>query len=396
MPESGLLINAPHEPVCLSSGMSDECCLPELSQLEGLLQRLQIRRIFAVVDETAYENSGARRVLTPIFRKYHVAEFSRFEPNPKFDDVVAGLQEFQQSDADVVIALGGGTAIDVAKLISTGIKGASELYSLISQRAEFPDRATPLIAVPTTSGTGSEATQFAVVYVDDRKYSVDHPQLLPAWCVLDPELTLKLPPQITAQSGLDAFCQAIESLWSVRSDDRSMADAGEAARLSLTALHQAVTKPTRESRWAMCQAAHLAGRAINRSRTTACHAISYTLTSKFGIPHGHAVALTLGAMLEFNSDVNESDCNDPRGVRHVQQALHRILSILNCENFNDGRCAIENFVASLGCEIRLSQLGISGSDVIASLATSVNVERMNNNPRQLTHSRLMKLLQGIA
>jgi len=376
--------------------MTDDRCLSDLADLEPLLERLGVRSVFLVADAGAYRFSGAQAKLEPILARRPAAVFSEFEPNPKLQHVLEGLSAFRQSEADIVLAVGGGTAIDIAKLIV--VLAATPADPLAVVRGESPPSrpAAPLIVTPTTSGSGSEATQFAVVYVDGLKHSVDHPHLLPAYCVLDPSLSAKLPAGITAQCGLDAFSQAIESIWSVRATESSLQNAFEAARLAFAHLHDAVHAPTPAARAAMCRASHLAGRAINETRTTASHAVSYALTSDFGVPHGHAVALTLGPMLEHNAGVTPGEVNDPRGVGHVQQRIRQILELLGCETAEQGNEAIQQFVRSLGCEVRLSRLGIRSPEELQSIVGKINLERLRNNPRQLTSPQLLTLLQSIS
>lgn len=375
--------------------MTDERCLSNLGQLAGLLDQMSVQSLFLVADAAAFRHSGAEDRLSPLFEKFHVSRFSEFEPNPKLPDVQRGVEQFRRDPTEVVLAVGGGSAIDIAKLIAAFSPHSEDARALVLSGSQLNRPSVPLIAVPTTSGTGSEATQFAVVYVDGVKHSVDHPQLHPAWCVLDPALTATLPPRITAQTGLDAFCQAVESLWSVRSTPLSTHDATEAVRLALANLPAAVHAPTQDSRAAMCRAAHLAGRAINITRTTASHAISYALTSDHGIPHGHAVALTLGPMLLHNHGLTSDDNNDSRGVPHVQRSLNHILDLLGCADAEEGCRRIQEFVQAVGCETRLGELGIRDDQSLRAITGKVNTERLSNNPRGLTNEQLYALLQSI-
>jgi alcohol dehydrogenase len=375
--------------------MTDDCCLSELEELEHVLGGMSAKSVFVVADAQAYRLSGAETRLASILERHRTIIFNEFEPNPKLSDVQSGLERFRHSAADVVLAVGGGTAIDIAKLIATFSPQTADPRSLILRHSSLAEPPVPLIVAPTTSGTGSEATQFAVVYMDGCKHSVDHPSLLPRWCVLDRELTASLPPRITAETGLDALCQAVESLWSVHSTAKSTRFATEAVELALTHLPEAVHAATATCRAAMCRAAHLAGRAINITRTTAPHAISYALTSNYGIPHGHAVALTLGPLLVHNSHVTAEDVNDPRGVAQVQQAIARILKLLGCVTANDGCRRVQQFVESIGCETRLGELGIAGDEALQAIASQVNTERLSNNPRQLTGGQLVAILRSI-
>ncbi|WP_437194073.1 phosphonoacetaldehyde reductase [Planctomicrobium sp. SH527] len=375
--------------------MTDSRCLEQLEELPALLSSMGVRSVFLVTDTDAYVCSGAKTILEPLLKPFRITCFSGFEPNPKLEDIQAGIAKFRQNPADVVVAIGGGTAIDISKMIAACATDNCNVKSVVLNLQGLPARVCPLIVAPTTAGTGSEATQFAVVYVDGVKYSVDDQKLLPDWCILDPKLTATLPAKITAQSGLDAFCQAIESIWSVRSTESSCRDAVEAAKLAYAHLYQVVHSPTPVSRHAMTRASHLAGRAINRTRTTAPHAVSYALTSDFGIPHGHAVALTIGPMLVHNAGVTDADVNDPRGVAHVQSRIALILQVINCSTPEEGNVAIQQFVRSLGCKTQLGELGVFGEETFRKISAKVNLERLQNNPRRVTSDQLVEMMRSV-
>jgi alcohol dehydrogenase class IV len=145
----------------------------------------------------------------------------------------------------------------------------------------------------------------------------------------------------------------------------------------------------------MSRAAHLAGQAINISKTTAPHALSYMLTMNYGIPHGHAVALTLGMFLEFNAGVSDEDLNDPRGVHHVRERIGEVCSLLGAQKPLDGRRAILDLMASIGMETRLGAFGIEGPVACARIVEKVNVERLSNNPRRTTRAQMAQILEEL-
>ena len=169
----------------------------------------------------------------------------------------------------------------------------------------------------------------------------------------------------------------------------------KAAHLVLVNLVGTVRTPNEARRESMSRAAHLAGRAINISKTTAPHALSYMLTTSYGIPHGHAVALTLGSFLEFNAEVSEEDLNDPRGVHHVREMIGDVCSLLGAHNPLDGRRALVDLMGSIGMETRLGPCGIEGAADCARIVETVNVERLSNNPRSTTKAQLTQLLEKL-
>ncbi|MEX0793442.1 MAG: phosphonoacetaldehyde reductase [Pirellulaceae bacterium] len=363
-------------------------------QVAALLDRLKVSRLLLVRDDPAYGLSGAEAALAKCWQGREVATFAGFQLNPKLEDIERGVALARRLRPEVVIAVGGGSAIDIAKVIAAcgSNEGAPAQY--ISGEETLNEAGPPLIAIPTTAGTGSEATHFAVAYIGATKYSLAHPGLLPQYAILDAELTLSLPPVITAATGLDALCQAIESMWAVGGTEDSRQFAEQSFELAWQHLPIAVKSPTPEGRQAMLDASHLAGKAINIGKTTAPHAISYALTTRYGTPHGMAVALTLPAVLRHNHEIDEASCTDPRGVAQVRASVARILTALGCDSAEQAQAALEQFIAALDCPTRLSQIGAEEAD-LPEIAAAVNVERLGNNPRRISQAELVAILREV-
>jgi len=367
--------------------------IDSIDDVSSAWESLKLERLFLVLDERAYEASGAKDVLEAYLQQKATARFTDFELNPKLEDVQRGIELYRQFEPDFVIALGGGTAMDLAKLIGTLAAQTDSPRDLAVGLAPIKVAGIPMMAIPTTAGTGSEATHFAVVYVDGEKYSVAHPSLLPDYAVVDPTLTASLPKRMTAATGLDAFCQAIESIWAVAANAESLGYAQEAARLAFDNLATATNSPTPAARRAMCRASHLAGKAINITKTTAPHALSYFLTSRYGVPHGMAVASTLAAMLDFNAGVSDDDCADPRGATAVLDRIGCIFNVLGAEDVDDACSSIVNLLSQLDCPT-FADLGVEAD--LTAMVDSVNLQRLLNNPRRATREQLIELLSGNA
>ena len=367
-----------------------------LSRLGDVLDGFGTPSIFLVADADAYRLSGAEAVAAPALQGRRLVRFDGFAANPRLVDAEKGLALFRRAPCDTLLAIGGGSAIDMAKLVGALAANDGPPAELATGKRPMHRHSPPLVAVPTTAGTGSEATHFAVVYVGGKKYSLAHPGLLPHTVLIDPLLTATLPTALTAHTGLDALCQAIESLWSVNADAVSLADARQALYLALRHLNAACLEPTPAARLGMCRAAHLAGRAINRSKTTAPHALSYSLTSGYGVPHGLAVALTLGAVLEYNAGVSPHDSTDPRGPEWTRYRLREICAALGAADAAQARRAFTQRLQALGCPTRLGQVGVDTPAQLEELARTVNAERLGNNPRRLDADSLVRLLATLA
>ena len=177
----------------------------------------------------------------------------------------------------------------------------------------------------------------------------------------------------------------------------ALADEGEIlARLWLQASRaEATDSPTRKAREAMSRASHLAGKAINITKTTAPHALSYALTSRHRVPHGMAVAITLAPMLAFNAEVTDEDCIDPRGAVAVRNRIGRILNVLGTNNVEDASASITSLLSQIDCPTTFDAVGVKTSDELKIIVDSVNVERLSNNPRRASQNQLFRLLQTI-
>jgi alcohol dehydrogenase class IV len=363
-------------------------------RLGALLDGLGAGAVFLVLDDMAYERSGARPAVQAALAGRRSAVLDGFAPNPRLEDVVRGAALFRAFGPDAVVAVGGGTAIDLAKLVGTLAGHEDDLHALATGAVPVSRDGPPLIAMPTTAGTGSEATHFAVVYVEGVKHSVAHAGLRPDHVILDPLLTHAMPARLTAATGLDALSQGVESLWAVGATEGSMVHAARAVELAAGALERAVLAPDAAARRAMAEAAHASGLAIDISKTTAPHAVSYAISTGFGVPHGMAVALTLGAFLVDNAGVGPQDCADPRGAAHVRARIARICGLLGAETPEAARQRLSGLLARIGAPVRLGKVGIAAAD-LPGLARQVNAERLSNNPRRMTGERLVGLLSSL-
>ena len=360
-----------------------------IAKLKEILSERKLNNIFLVTGKSSYEKSGAKDAIEPILSDYKVTHFSDFEVNPKVKDIEKGMEIFKKNNCDFVIAVGGGSVMDIAKSINILASNEGNPTEYIKNQKNIENKGKVLVAVPTTSGSGSEATRSTVVYIDKTKYSLDHEFIIPDYTIVDSQLTMNLPKHITASAGMDALSQAIESYWCIDSTEESKDYARKAIKLIMGNLIDAVDNPTRESREAMAEASFLAGKAINISRTTACHAIAYPITSYFGVPHGHAVALTLAQMLVYNSKVTEKDILDKRGINYVHETLKEIAGLIGADDIQDANKRITSLMEEIGLKTRLSEIGVkTDEDIEIIIKNGFNPQRVNNNPRLLTEETL--------
>ena len=348
--------------------------------------RLQPRKILVVTGFSSYTQSGAKSLIDSLFGQCNLVFFNNFSPNPKAEELTDALALHRNTDIDLIVAIGGGSVIDMGKLIRYYINRDVDVVKSIQLNDAFPTQDVPLVTIPTTAGSGSEATHFAVVYIDGRKYSVSQKAILPNYVLLYPSLTYNAPPYLTACSGADALCQAIESYWSVQSTETSRSYAKDAILSLFEYLPQAV-KNDINARNKVMFAANLAGRAINISFTTAAHAYSYGLTSYLDIPHGHAVSLTLPYFFHLNMMVSSENCNDPRGVSFVKEKMSELSVLIGCTS-KDAMVKLTAFFQQLfGKENDEVKRKISDS-LRDKFTSSVNLQRLQNNPVKITREDL--------
>ncbi len=363
-----------------------------LNSLADILKKFHGRPIMLVTGRNSYTLSGAALVVEKIVRGYSVVRFSEVGPMPKLENIARGIEMVKHERPGIIIAVGGGSVIDTAKSIAVLGQQDGNPGAYVTGEKKIGSASIPVVAIPTTAGSGSEATQFAVVYVDHHKYSLDDREVLPKYALVDPALMMSLSAYQTACSGVDALAQGIESYWSVAATKQSQKYAAEAITLCMNYLTLAIRTPSREGREKMAWAAHQAGRAINISRTTGCHALSYPMTAHFNVVHGQAVGLTLGKLFEFNAGVTPQDCADSRGDNYVRKTISKLCLLLGC---TDAFLASEKITALLkdvGLQTTLNGVGIGAKDVDIILREGFNPERVGNNPRKLTAAAAEKIL----
>ena len=355
----------------------------ETSFLDTILKELQSKRVLLVCGKSF---SGLS--ITPLLLQSNVmySLFQDFCPNPKYEDIVLGVKAYRDNHCDTILAVGGGSAIDVAKCIKLFVPMAEN--STYYQQP-LQDSGIPLIAIPTTAGTGSESTQFAVIYIEGEKYSLSHASILPDYVILDPSVLRTLPLYQKKCSMLDALCQALESWWSVNATEESTSYAKLAIRKWLEA-QTGYLGNSDLGNMVMLEASNFAGRAINITKTTAPHAMSYKLTSLFGIPHGHAVALAFPHVWKYMSEHPEK-CVDERGSAYVTDTFQQMAEAVGQKNVE---LAVDWFFSML------SDLGINSpkratSDQLEILIQSVNLERLKNSPILLDEYTIAALYKEI-
>ena len=310
------------------------------------------------------------------------ALFDDFDANPKYEEVENALKLFKDNNCDSVVSLGGGSAIDVAKCVKL-FSAMDENKNYLTQEHKYIN--LKHIAIPTTAGTGSESTHFAVIYFEGKKQSVHDDIILPDIAILDYHLLLSLPLYQKKSTLLDALCQAIESIWSVNSTLQSKTYAKKAIKLILENEDGYLNDDVKSSK-KMIEASNLAGKAINITKTTAAHAMSYKLTSIYGLAHGHAVALALPKTWNYLVS-NYKNTFDARGKKYLRSSLDLINKSFICQNDQE---AIAKFISLLRKYDFIKSLEYNENG-LNEIVDSINIERLKNFPVSISKETLKQM-----
>jgi alcohol dehydrogenase class IV len=332
-----------------------------------------------------------RRVLESAGIAVEVIDDTPPEPEGGHVERIFGLAK--GLDARMVVGIGGGSAMDVAKIVSVMLTNDVSLRQLLAG-ARIGRRGLPTLMVPTTAGTGSEVTQNAVVLVpeEESKVGIVDPKLVPDCVILDPVLTVGLPPGITASTGMDALTHAIECYTSKKANPFSDTYALRAVALISGALRRAFRDGSdMDARHDMLLGAMYGGLCIATSSTTAVHALAYPLGGKYRIPHGLSNAILLPRVMEFNLDAAEAKFRDIAAAMGLdvsgmtaREAAGRMID--NLYSLNE----------DLGIHCPMGERGVTEADLGAMAEAASKVTRLlDNNPRPMTKADMLGIYRKL-
>ncbi|MDR3412196.1 MAG: iron-containing alcohol dehydrogenase [Formivibrio sp.] len=303
-------------------------------------------------------------------------------PEPEVEQVNAIFAAAQQQHCELVIGIGGGSAMDTAKIVAVLLNNTVSLRELLA-KAPIARRGVPTVMIPTTAGTGSEATPNSIVLVpeDELKVGIVSPKLMPDCIILDPKMTLGLPPAITASTGMDALCHAIECYTSKKGNPFSELLALKAITLLSRSIRTAFTTGSDiDARHDMLLGALYGGMSIATSSTTAVHALAYPLGGKYRMPHGVSNAILLPYVMRFNSVGNADKFRD------MAIAMGLDVAKLSAE---DAATAMIDALFALNRDLEipadLKRWKITAADLDTLVDGAAKVTRLlDNNPRPMS------------
>ena len=333
---------------------------------------------------SSMEKYGFLKKLLSKLNDFHVTLYKNTSQNPTPEIVDSITNLFRNNNCNFIIGMGGGSTIDLAKSISILPSNKYTSRKYLYKESDLINATCPFIAIPSTSGTGSEVTPWATIWdmKNKRKLSLENYSMFPTQCIVDPELTYSLPKYQTALTGMDALTQAIESYWSRNSQEISDIYSLSAIKIILENLEDAYLTGKENSRINMALGSLMGGLAFSNTKTSICHSLSYPMTIHFNIPHGQAVSITLASFLEWNEDA-------------LKPKLNKLLSAMGTKSVKESSDKIKILMKSIGLKTNLTDLNINQSQIRTIIKEGFYNERSNNNPKKILEQDAEKLLTNI-
>ena len=310
--------------------------------------------------------------------------YSQISPNPEVVEVDACAEQIRESQIDFLVALGGGSALDCAKAAGSICFTEDSIRKYHGTGENMPQKHLPLIAIPTTAGTGSEVTCVAVLSDKElgKKGPIVSNGFYPSIALIDPELTYTLPPYMTASTGIDVLCHALEGFWSKGHQPVCDALALHACKIVFRYLKTVYNNPQdKEARAKMAEASVIAGLAFTLPKTTSSHACSFPLTNLLHIPHGEACGLTLDYFARINADAQNG-------------RVHEFAKELGFKDMYDMADAIHQLKTDIGLRTNLKEFNLTDEQV-ADLVRISRHPNLYNNPIDITDEMLNEMYQSM-
>jgi alcohol dehydrogenase class IV len=359
-----------------------------IDDIKNFIDDKSFKKIFVLCGKKSFVTSGADLLFSKFLNNKEAKLFYKNSELPVLEELIEIIIKIKNFKPDLIIAVGGGAVIDYAKIANV-VDVRDDLKDLIvSYSYPFKEKYTKLAVLPTTAGSGAEATSNAVIYVDGIKQSVESELLIPDNFFLIPELLISAPNKIKASAGFDAIAQALESLVSKKSNDQSVEYASKSLRVSINSYISFLNNPSLKNAAEMSIASNLAGKAIRISKTTAPHAASYPFTSLFNISHGHAVGLFFENIFKFNFDnLDKSETSFD-----LKKRFDLIFNLFDVKNINDFNSKITLIKKKAKLEDNLSLLNINLEKNSEEIIKGINLLRLGTNPVKINGKDIYNII----
>ena len=315
-------------------------------RIKEINQCIDHKNVLIVTDPVLFKKTDIIRNTISHLRNKNVFIFKEVEENPSYRTIEKGAELAISKNINLIIGIGGGSSMDAAKGIALRIHNKASIKEIVENNADI-ENVAPIICIPTSSGTGSEATPFAVFTDSDThiKNGFSHPKIFPSISIIDPELTYTMPPSVIVNTGLDALAHAIEAYFSKLSSEQNDKIALEAIKIIIENLEKASAK-NHKAMNQMAYAAMLGGVVISHASTILPHIMGYPLTTYHQLPHGKACIILQPTFLEYLKE------------NKLESGKTELL-----DNLFKPKGGLKKFIQNLGVSLKLSDYGVKESDL---------------------------------
>lgn len=356
----------------------------------NFINKSNFKKIFVLCGLNSYKKLSIKEYIKKFEKIYELKYFYKKQYLPTYIELIEITKVIKQFKPDAILAIGGGSVLDLAK-ISNCIELSDDLKEYIRNYSyPYKKKHAKLIALPTTAGSGAECTSNAVIYLDGIKYSFESEFLKPDLFFLIPELLKSSSFKINASAGFDALAQAMESLLAIKSNDESVSYSLKSIEILEKNFTTFLENPDLVLSSKMLIASHYAGKAINISKTTLPHAVSYPFSNIYGLGHGHAVSLFFEDFFEYNFN----NLNHSNSKFDLRDRFSNLFKIFKCANIHEFKSKIKTIKSLAGLNDSLSQQKIIINQNLDDILKGINFLRLSNNPVKISKEKIIKIMNS--
>tara|TARA_B100000902_G_scaffold397413_1_gene461133 strand:- start:9678 stop:10793 length:1116 start_codon:yes stop_codon:yes gene_type:complete len=361
-------------------------------ELKRIVLFKKYKKILIVAGPTSFFTSKANILIEQITLDKKIFTFFKKKKLPELGELLSLIKTIKNFNPNLIIAIGGGAVLDLAK-VANSLVFENDIKSNIIKNTYTTKNFCDLFAIPMTAGTGAEVTTNAVIYINNKKFSVEGKLIKPNHMALIPELIVRnRKKNIINSSAFDCFAQSVESMFSKKSNQTSVNYSKKSIKIFLENYKKFITNRSINKAYSMCLASYYSGKAISISKTIAPHAISYPFTSYFNVDHGHAVSLTFDSFLEHNFNyMDYSNCNFD-----LKKRYKILFNLLDVKNIFELVKKIKIIKRDLSLESKLSVINSKIPKNLNLVVKDVNLRRLNNNPIDIQKKDIIDILKKIS
>lgn len=359
----------------------------DINNFLNIVKKDKYKKILIISGRNSFFKSGANVKFKKSFVNKKVNFFFKNGNFPEIVELKRIISYIKKNQPDLILAIGGGCVMDYAKLANAFTYSNNLKKDILKNSVELK-KFTTLFAIPTTAGSGAEATPQSVIYINKIKYSVSGKEILPDEFFLFPDLVIRSPKLIKSSSGFDAIAQAAESMFSPNSNIKSLNYSKKSLELSLKNIVNSYKRPSITNTFEMSLAAYYSGKAISITKTSVPHALSYPFTAHYGINHGHAVSLTFNEFLKFNF-IHLKKSKKKNHLLKIYKILFKLTKSSSIKELDDFFKKIKD---EIHLENNFKKLKIDINKDFNKIISGVSPERLSNAPVSISKKDIKNFL----